>query len=74
MARYNQFRRNLVMPTIGKWEDLTEDKQTLAILRELYGNNVESLDLLVGLLVEKKPPGFAISETAFVIFVLMASR
>ncbi|XP_024366728.1 alpha-dioxygenase PIOX [Physcomitrium patens] len=74
VARYNQFRRNLVMPTIGKWEDLTEDKQTLAILRELYGNNVESLDLLVGLLVEKKPPGFAISETAFVIFVLMASR
>lgn len=62
------------MPTITKWEDLTDDKETLAIIRELYGNNVERLDLLVGLLVEKKIPGFAISETAFFIFVLMASR
>jgi alpha-dioxygenase len=73
-ARYNQFRRSLMMPTIRKWEDLTDDKETLAIIRELYGNNVERLDLLVGLLLEKKIKGFAISETAFFIFLLMASR
>ncbi|KAG0629667.1 hypothetical protein M758_1G120800 [Ceratodon purpureus] len=74
IARYNQFRRSLMMPTIRKWEDLTQDKETLAIIRELYGNDVERLDILVGLLLEKKPPGFAISETAFFIFVIMASR
>lgn len=74
VARYNQLRRSLIMPTIKKWEDLTDDVNTLNILRELYGNNVERLDLLVGLLLEKKIPGFAISETAFFIFLLMASR
>lgn len=74
MARYNQLRRSLIMPTIKKWEDLTDDVNTLNILRELYGNNVERLDLLVGLLLEKKIPGFAISETAFFIFLIMASR
>lgn len=74
IARYNQFRRSLMMPTIRKWEDLTQDKESLAIIRELYGNDVERLDILVGLLLEKKPPGFAISETAFFIFVIMASR
>lgn len=74
VARYNQLRRSLIMPTISKWEDLTNDKETLALLHEIYGNNVERLDLMVGLLLEKKIPGFAISETAFFIFVLMATR
>jgi len=74
VARYNQLRRSLILPTIRKWEDLTGDKETLALLYEIYGNNVEYLDLQVGLLLEKKIPGFAISETAFVIFLLMASR
>jgi alpha-dioxygenase len=62
------------MPTIRKWEDLTTDKEALATIRELYGDDVERLDLLVGLLVEKKILGFAISETAFFIFLIMASR
>jgi alpha-dioxygenase len=74
IARYNQFRRSMMMPTIRKWEDLTQDKGILTIIRELYGDDVERLDILVGLLLEKKPPGFAISETAFFIFVIMASR
>jgi alpha-dioxygenase len=73
-CRYNEFRRRMFMPTIRKWEDLTTDKETLVTIRELYGDDVERLDLLVGLLVEKKIPGFAISETAFFIFLIMASR
>lgn len=64
----------MFMPTIRKWEDLTTDKETLATIYELYGNDVECLDLLVDLLVEKKIPEFAISETAFFIFLIMASR
>lgn len=32
------------MPTIRKWEDLTTDKETLATIRELYGDDVEHLD------------------------------
>ncbi|EFJ37878.1 hypothetical protein SELMODRAFT_229898 [Selaginella moellendorffii] len=74
VARYNAFRRNMLMIPIKKWEDLTDDKQTLALLREVYGEDVEKLDLLVGLLAEKKIKGFAISETSFFIFLLMATR
>ena len=74
VARYNQFRRNLLLIPITKWEDLTDDKEAIDIIRELYGNDVEELDLLVGLMAEKKISGFAISETAFIIFLLMASR
>jgi alpha-dioxygenase len=73
-CQYNEFRRRMFMSTIQKWEDLTIDKETLATIRELYDDDVERLDLLVGLLVEKEIPGFAISETAFFIFLIMASR
>lgn len=74
VARYNEFRRNLLMIPITKWEDLTDDIKVIKALREVYGDDVEKLDLLVGLHAEKKIPGFAISETAFFIFLLMASR
>lgn len=74
VSRYNQFRRNMLMIPIAKWEDLTDDKEAIQTLQEVYGNDVEALDLLVGLMAEKKIKGYAISETAFFIFVLMASR
>ncbi|KAG4969838.1 hypothetical protein JHK85_036259 [Glycine max] len=74
VARYNQFRRALLLIPISKWEDLTDDKEAIQVLEEVYGDDVEELDVLVGLMAEKKIKGFAISETAFVIFLLMATR
>ncbi|XP_077220766.1 alpha dioxygenase isoform X2 [Tasmannia lanceolata] len=74
VARYNEFRRNLLMIPISKWEDLTNDEEVVETLHEVYGNDVEKLDLLVGLHAEEKIKGFAISETAFFIFLLIASR
>ncbi|THU47473.1 hypothetical protein C4D60_Mb09t15900 [Musa balbisiana] len=74
VPRYNQFRRKLMMIPISKWEDLTDGKEAIETMREIYGDDVENLDLLVGLMAEKKIKGFAISETAFVVFILMASR
>ncbi|CAI9090528.1 OLC1v1025313C2 [Oldenlandia corymbosa var. corymbosa] len=74
VARYNAFRRALFLLPISKWEDLTDDKEAVKTLKEVYGNDVEQLDLLVGLMAEKKIKGFAISETAFIIFTIMASR
>ncbi|KAK4756373.1 hypothetical protein SAY87_006500 [Trapa incisa] len=74
VARYNEFRRNMLMIPISSWGDLTDDKEVIGALEEVYGDDVEKLDLLVGLHAEKKISGFAISETAFFIFLLMASR
>ncbi|XP_071691255.1 alpha-dioxygenase 2 isoform X2 [Rutidosis leptorrhynchoides] len=74
VPRYNEFRRNLLMIPISKWEDLTDDEDVLKALCEVYGDDIEKLDLLVGIHAEKKIKGFAISETAFFIFVLIASR
>ncbi|MCE0481659.1 Alpha-dioxygenase 1 [Datura stramonium] len=74
VARYNEFRRRMLQIPITKWEDLTDDEEAIKMLREVYGDDVEELDLLVGMSAEKKIKGFAISETAFFIFLLMASR
>ncbi|XP_043687179.1 alpha-dioxygenase 1-like isoform X2 [Telopea speciosissima] len=74
VARYNEFRRGVMLIPISKWEDLTDDAEAIQTLREVYGDDVEQLDLLVGLMAEKKIKGFAISETAFVIFIIMANR
>lgn len=74
VTRYNEFRRNMLMIPIGKWEDLTDNEEVVEALREVYGDDVEKLDLLVGLHAEKKIKGFAISETSFFLFLLIASR
>lgn len=62
------------MIPISKWEELTNEEEAIKTLREVYGDDVEKLDLLVGLQAERKIKGFAISETAFFIFLLIASR
>lgn len=62
------------MIPITKWEDLTEDDEAIEVLDDVYDGDVEELDLLVGLMAEKKIKGFAISETAFYIFLIMATR
>lgn len=62
------------MVPISKWEDLTNDEEVIEALQEVYGDDIEKLDLQIGLHAEKKIKGFAISETAFFIFLLIASR
>jgi hypothetical protein len=75
VPRYNQFRRLLRKEPVRSFEELTGGDAALsAELREVYGNDLEKVDLMVGLYAEPLPEGFGFSETAFRIFVLMASR
>jgi hypothetical protein len=78
VPRYCAFRRCTGMPAPKSFEELTDDKDWQRELREVYGD-IEKVDLLVGTLAEAKcrngtPPRFGFSDTAFRIFILMASR
>jgi hypothetical protein len=43
-------------------------------IRRVYDDDLEKVDLFVGLMAEPLPPGFGFAETAFRVFILMASR
>ena len=74
VPRYNQFRRLLHKEPVRSFDELTDNPVWREELRTVYGNDLEKVDLMTGLYAEPLPPGFGFSETAFRIFVLMASR
>ncbi|HEX2911167.1 MAG TPA: peroxidase family protein [Chloroflexia bacterium] len=74
VPRYNKFRELIQLPRINSFEEMTANPAWQAELREVYQNDVDKVDLIVGMFAETPPPGFAFSDTAFRIFILMASR
>ena len=43
-------------------------------LKRIYKDNLEAVDAMVGMFLEQPPENFGFSDTAFRIFILMASR
>jgi hypothetical protein len=74
VPRYNDFRRLLHLEPVSSFEELTDNPEWAREIREVYDGDLEKVDLQVGMYAERRPAGFAFSDTAFRIFVLMASR
>lgn len=75
VPRYNEFRRQLGLNPIETFDDLTDDTEQIRVIRELYEDDVEMLDLMIGTLAEgHRPTGFGFGETMFQIFMLNATR
>jgi hypothetical protein len=74
VPRYNRFRRLIGKDPVRSFEELTDVPEWREQLRTVYGNDIEKVDVMVGLYCEPLPAGFGFSETAFRVFVLMASR
>ncbi|MEO3807536.1 peroxidase family protein [Sphaerisporangium sp. B11E5] len=73
VPRYNNFRAGLHKPRVRRFEDLTSEPETLARLKDVY-RTVDEIDTMVGLFAENPPEGFGFSDTAFRLFILMATR
>jgi hypothetical protein len=73
VPRYNEFRRLFHMNPVSSFEELTDNPVWAEELRRIYGD-VERVDLMIGMYAEPKPKGFGFSDTAFRVFILMASR
>ena len=74
VPRYNDFRRLMHLKPFTRFEDLAGEPEWAREISDMYDGDIEQVDLTVGLFAEKRPQGFAFSDTAFRIFVLMASR
>jgi hypothetical protein len=73
VPRYNRFRELFHLPRVCSFEELAAKPEWAKELREIY-KDVDKVDLMVGLYAEKPPEGFGFSDTAFRVFILMASR
>ncbi len=73
VPRYNDFRELFHKKRVSSFEDLTKKPQAAEELEAIYGD-IDNLDLMIGLYAEPLPRGFGFSDTAFRVFVLMASR
>lgn len=74
IPRYNRFRELLGRGRVNSFEEITSNYQWAKELKEIYNYDVDSVDLMVGLFAEDLPEGFGFSDTAFRVFILMASR
>ncbi|MFN6487725.1 MULTISPECIES: peroxidase family protein [unclassified Nostoc] len=81
VPRYNRFRELFHLKPIESFDEFKNSPhQGLPEkLRAIYGqtngkDNVDALDLMVGMFAEVPPEGFGFSDTAFRVFILMASR
>jgi len=73
VPRYNEFRRLFHLKPARTFEELTPNAAWAEEMRRVYGD-VERVDLMIGLYAEPLPKGFGFSDTAFRVFILMASR
>jgi Animal haem peroxidase/Catalase len=75
VPRYNEFRRLLRLRPLVSFDEITDDADVVRRLREVYRNDIESLDLMIGCHAEgHRPEHFGFGETAFQVFILNASR
>lgn len=88
IPRYNEFRRQIGMEPAISFAQLLgldepdsesyslEDRRADGLLlNEVYEGDIEKVDLMIGCLAEYPwPDGYGFGETAFQVFLLMASR
>jgi Animal haem peroxidase len=74
VPRYNEFRKLLHLPPAKSFEELTDNPVWAEEMRRVYEDDIDTVDLMVGMFAEPRPQGFGFSDTAFRIFILMASR
>ena len=74
VPRYNQFRRLMHKDPVKSFDELTDNPDWRKQIKAVYNGDLEKVDLMTGLYAEPLPEGFGFSETAFRVFILMASR
>jgi hypothetical protein len=74
VPRYNQFLRLLHKPPVRSFDEISDVPAWCEEIRRVYDNDLEKVDTMVGMMCEPLPTGMGFSDTAFRVFLLMASR
>jgi len=62
VPRYNQFRKLLHLKPFETFEELTDNPEWAEEIRRVYENDINRVDLMIGLFAER-PPIFTIDYT-----------
>ena len=65
VPRYNQFRQLIHRPPVTSFDEITSNRLWAQELSDVYGGDVNRIDLMVGMFAEDLPEGFGFSDTAF---------
>jgi Animal haem peroxidase len=74
VPRYNHFREAFHKAPVRRFDQLSTNPAWVEEIRRVYDDDIDAVDLMVGLHAEPRPSGFGFSDTAFRVFLLMALR
>ena len=74
VPRYCRFRELFHLERPRSFEDLTSNGRWAEELRQVYEGDLDRVDVTAGMYAEAPPQGCGFSDTAFRVFVLMATR
>jgi hypothetical protein len=74
VPRYNKFLKLLGKEPVRSFDELTSNRVWADEIRDVYEGDIDRVDAQVGMMAEDLPEGFGFSDTAFRVFILMASR
>lgn len=76
LQSFNQYRQRIKMKPYKSFSELTGERELAAVLKELY-SDVDAVELYVGLMAERSPPGAIFGMTMFELgspFSLIGTR
>src|SRR5207237_7562945 len=65
VPRYNEFRKLVHRPPLTSFEELSDNPMYVEQLRRIYNNDIDSVELMIGMYAVQPPKGFGFSDTAF---------
>ncbi|MGH3817914.1 MAG: peroxidase family protein, partial [Pseudonocardiaceae bacterium] len=74
VPRYNRFREAFHKPPVRRFDQLSTNPAWAEEIRRVYDGDIDAVDAMIGFFAEPLPRGFGFSDTAFRVFILMATR
>jgi alpha-dioxygenase len=78
LPKYNDFRKGLGLKLYCSLDELLDevkaDSNTVKQMKHLYNDDINEVDLQVGLLIEPKMRGCAVGETTYAVFTVQTQK
>lgn len=71
---YNELRRTAFLLPYKDFSEMTNSEELIEKLRQAYPEGIDTMDAMIGLLLEPKIPGTIFGETTYCIFVMNTTK